>query len=161
MIDIVAKLSQSQNFNEIFEIVKTVVQFTLKKHRAGLTLILKELPNEIGAYHVIGSNYIVMNVTILDAVFILVSKKENYNAFIFYILLHEYIHSLGYYDEKEVKNLVYYVTERNLGKAHFATDIASRGIMSIFPELIYFENLMRREPKVIKEFDTSSMPYIS
>ncbi|MCL4435106.1 MAG: hypothetical protein M1387_00110 [Thaumarchaeota archaeon] len=158
---LVEKLSQNLSFNEIFELVKKTVEKSLRKHRAGLTLVLNELPNAIGAYHEVGSNLIVMNRTILDAVASLGKSKEELNGFIFSILTHEYLHSLGYLDEGEVRRLVYRVSEENLGRDHVATRMAGLGIVEIYPELKYLgEGAVGKTPEIIKNFDQSSMPYI-
>lgn len=162
MVGMVERLSQDLSFDEIFEFVKKAVEKTIKKHRAGLTLVLTELPNAVGAYHAVGSNFIVMNRTILDAVAALRKNREELNSFIFSILIHEYLHALGYLDEGEVRRLVYHVIEENLGRDHPATRMASVGIMEIYPELRQLgEERVGREPEIIKDFDTSSMPYIA
>jgi hypothetical protein len=161
MSGIVKRLSQDMSFDEIFNHVKKAVERVLKMHRAGLTLVLTELPNAVGAYHAVGSNFIVMNRTILDALAALGKSKEELNSFIFSILTHEYLHALGYYDEGEVRRLVYRVTEEIMGKEHIATRMSSIGIMEIYPELSQLgEGRVGREPEIIRDFDTSSMPYI-
>jgi hypothetical protein len=37
-----------------------------KMHRAGLSMILQGLPTNLGAYHVLGSNMIILNGRILE-----------------------------------------------------------------------------------------------
>lgn len=150
------------NFDDIFSIVKKSVEKTLKQHRAGLTLILSELPNAIGAYHAMGSNYIVMNKTIMDSVFTLAKNKKEYNSFIFSIFTHEYLHALGYVNEEKVRKLVFRVSEDNFGRNHPVTNISSKGIIEIYPELRNLgEGRIGNKQIIIKKFDTSSMPYIS
>jgi len=124
-------LSEDLNFNQVFELVKKATEKTLKKHRAGLTLILAELPNFVGAYHVMGSNLIVMNKAILDGVADLAKSREELNSFIFSILTHEYLHSLGYVDEGVVRRLVRRISEENFGRYHLATRMAEGDIISI------------------------------
>ena len=149
MDGLVEKLSQNLSFNEIFELVKKTVEKSLRKHRA------------IGAYHEVGSNLIVINRTILDAVASLGKSKSELNGFLFSILMHEYLHSLGYLDEGEVRRLVYRVSEENLGRDHVATRMAGLGIVEIYPELKYLgEGAVGQTPEIIKNFDQSSMPYI-
>lgn len=161
MNELAERLARNLSFDEIFELVKKTVEKSLRKHRAGLTLVLNELPNAIGAYHEVGSNLIVMNRTILDAVAALGKTKEELNGFIFSILLHEYLHSLGYLDETEVRKLVYHIVEENLGRDHVATRMAGLGIVEIYPELRYLgEGAVGQKPEIIKNFDKSSMSYI-
>ena len=44
-----------------------LVDKSISQHRAGLTLVLQEIPNHIGAYFIESGNVIVMNKTILKA----------------------------------------------------------------------------------------------
>jgi hypothetical protein len=55
-----------KNFNDAFELVKMAVNEKFKMHRAGLSLILQGLPTNLGAYHVLGSNMIILNGRILE-----------------------------------------------------------------------------------------------
>ncbi len=155
------RLATSTNFDHVFEIVRTTVEKSLRLHRAGLTLVLGDLPNYIGAYHVLGSNSIVMNRTILEAVKALSSSKLELNSFVYSILLHEYLHSLGYLDEGAVRRLVQKVTYENFGREHVASDMASRSLFEIYPQLKQLgSGIEGREFEVIKEFDRKSFPYI-
>ena len=91
-----SKLLSLKNFNDVFELVKSAVDAKFKMHRAGLSLVLQVLPTQLGAYHILGSNMIIMNKRILD---IIKSKKSllEYNAYLFMVLCHEYLHRLWYY----------------------------------------------------------------
>ena len=77
-----------------FELVKMAVNEKFKMHRAGLSLILQGLPTNLGAYHVLGSNMIIINRRILD---IIRKRKshEEYNSYLFMVPAHEYLHSFG------------------------------------------------------------------
>jgi hypothetical protein len=94
-----------------------------KMHRAGLSLILQGLPTNLGAYHVIGSNMIIINKRILD---IIKKRKsvEEYNSYLFMILAHEYLHSFGIVDELEVRNITYDLCQYLFGEEHLATIMA-------------------------------------
>lgn len=156
-----SKLEISTNFDEVFEVVKRSVENTLGVHRAGLTLVLAQLPNYIGAYHIVGSNLIVMNRTILSVVESAAKNRSEINAFVYSILIHEYLHSLGYYKETEVRRLAREVSEDNLGNDHRATQMASGNFWDFYPEL---KNLTAGRTtdrfEIISDFDKSSMPYI-
>jgi hypothetical protein len=155
------ELEQCKNFNEVFEVVKHCVQKSLKRHRAGLTLILAELPNYVGAYHIMGSNIIVMNETILNAIKIFATSKAELNSFIFSILTHEYLHSIGYMDERNVRFLVRKVSTENFGKDHQTIKFALGDLFTIYPQLKSLGiGRTGKEFTIIKEFDKSSMPYI-
>ncbi|MFQ6086508.1 MAG: hypothetical protein ACE5OV_00530 [Candidatus Bathyarchaeia archaeon] len=117
----------------------------------------------VGAFHPVGSNIIVMNKTLLK----ITSRSKDkrvYNAYCFHLLLHEYLHALGYADEEEVRDLVHEVCSLALGKDHPATIMAERGIAFYFPRVTYFsqetplpENL---NIELVKNFDKSSAGYI-
>ena len=117
----------------------------------------------VGAFHLLGSNIIVMNKTPLN-VALRNTDKRTYNAYCYHLLLHEYLHSLGYVDEGEVKELTQEVCMLTLGKAHPATVMAERGIAAYFPKVKYFtEELPLPESfqvELVKDFDRSSVGYI-
>src|SRR5712692_3963567 len=89
-------LSGAEGFDEIFSMVKVATEQALGRHRAGLTLVLGDIPNSVGAYHEMGSNAIVMNRNLLRIVEKLSKSRAKRNSYVFMILLHEYLHSLGY-----------------------------------------------------------------
>src|ERR671926_1722972 len=89
------KISRLKDFNEAFELVKAVVLQRFKMHRAGLSLILQMMPSNLGAYHMLGSNAIVMNSYLLAAVKRIAGSTEEYNSYMIMVLAHEYLHSLG------------------------------------------------------------------
>jgi len=92
----------------------------------------------------------------------LVKNKVELNSFIFSILTHEYLHALGHIDETKVRNLVLRVSEESLGRDHPATRISSQGIVELYPELRNLgEGKIGTNTTIIKNFDNSSMPYIS
>ena len=74
---------------------------TTGRHRAGLTLYLAELPTNVGAFYPVGSNVIVMNKELLKVVDESPKSKRVKTSFVYSILLHEYLHSLGYLNESE------------------------------------------------------------
>jgi hypothetical protein len=154
------KLKSATTFNEIFDLVKSAVEAVLHLHRAGLTLILSELPNYIGAYHIVGSNVIVMNRPMLNAVEKIAKNKEESNSFVFTILTHEYLHSLGYMQERVVRPLDRLVCKKIFGEDHPATLMAMGDLFRIYPQLQFVPHNPKRDFEVIREFDKSSMSYI-
>ncbi|MGA7009447.1 MAG: hypothetical protein WB612_06870, partial [Nitrososphaeraceae archaeon] len=55
------KLLEVENYNQTFELVKHAVSAVFDMRRAGLSLILQGMPSGLGAYHILGSNVIVLN----------------------------------------------------------------------------------------------------
>jgi len=162
-----AKLEECDNLADIFELVKDSVKKFLGQHRAGLMLGLANLGMRrgsfVGAFHPIGSNIIVMNKAPFD-VALRTTDKKVFNAYCFHLLLHEYLHALGYVSEEEVRDLVHRICGLALGKDNPATVMAERGLAFYFPKATYFSQ-NTRIPKdiqieLIKDFDKSSAGYI-
>ena len=126
-------------------------------------LYMADLPLRIGAFHGVGSNAIVMNRRLLDFVVKSARSIRQVNSYVFSILLHEYIHSLGYLDESTTQRLVYEVTRRTLGEEHEATAMATGSPLRVFPtpdpQRDYFGK--PESPEVITDFDRSNQTYIS
>lgn len=157
------KLKESNSIADIFEVVKETVWKTLKRSRAGLELGLIELGNPpqglIGAYYVSGSNIIVMNETPLKRI-----QETNPNLltpYIFFTLLHEYLHSLGYFNEELVRRMTFEICFEIFGNDNVITEIA-RDMSKFFPNLIYPEGTPKIDKplRLIKDFDRSSIRYI-
>lgn len=156
------RLASAQSFDDVFELVKKATERTLGMHRAGLTLVLGDIPNSVGAYHEMGSNAIVMNRNLLRIVERLSKSRVRKNSYIFMILLHEYLHSLGYTDDRQVRLLSKQITNRFLGDKHLAADMATRPLDQFFPELPKFATFRDRgEFETIRRFDSKSTSYIA
>jgi hypothetical protein len=161
------KLEEANNLSDIFEIVKDAVRKVMKTGRAGLTLGLAEMGGGedywIGAFYPVGSTTIVMNKTSMRR--ISETEPQLFNAYAFHVLLHEYLHSLGYIDEKRTRNLVYWVAGEIFGEDHVVTQMAL-DMSKFFPNLTYPatddlpENIETLELEMIRDFDRSSINYI-
>jgi hypothetical protein len=118
----------------------------------------------IGAFHPIGSNIIVINKAPFE-VALKSTDKQVFNAYCFHLLLHEYLHSLGYVNEENVRDLTREVCRLALGDDNPATVMAERGIGTYFPKITYFkpESSLPRDFKIeiIRDFDRSSVGYIN
>ena len=127
-----------QDLIEVFEDVKEAVQKSERRSRAGLMLGLQELgtsPNGfIGAYYPMSSNIIVVNKTPLRR--IIDTKPQLLKPYGFHVLLHEYIHALGYLDEEITKRKTYEISKENFGENHIITKLSS-DITQFFPNLVY------------------------
>src|ERR1043165_8974201 len=119
-----ASVAGIKDFDEAFELVKSAVFTKFKMHRAGLSLILQVMPSRLGAYHILGSNVIVMNSYVLAAVKRLSGADAEYNAHLFMVLAHEYFHSLGIIDENAVRQMTYDLCKTMLGEDHSSTKMA-------------------------------------
>ena len=170
MTEFATELDSSQNFGDVFEVVKKSVREQLNQERAGLMLVLADLPLELGAYHGMSSNQIVMNRSLLDRVVAAGHPRSQINSFVYSILLHEYIHSLGVADEGEVRRMVYDISLKTFGPDHPASTIASKGPWSLLRRPGYVNTMIPhgnqpdpnpREAELISDFDRSDRAYIS
>jgi len=156
------KLASAGGFDEIFELVKKAVDQVLGVHRAGLTLVLGDIPNQVGAYHEMGSNAIVMNRNIVKIVWRSTKSRQRRNAYTFMILLHEYLHTLGFTDDAQVRELSRKITDAYVGKGHIAGDMAVSPLDKFFPEISQFAMFRDNGTfETVRKFDTSSTPYIA
>jgi hypothetical protein len=165
-----AQLETSENFGDIFEIVKKSVKQQMGMERAGLMLVLADLPMHLGAFHGVGSNQIVMNRALLDRIVAAGHPRIRVNAFVYSILLHEYLHSLGVIDEAEVRRLVNEISLKTFGPNHPAAEIAARGPWSLIREHGFVDtgvaqgpevDMKQRRVELITDFDRSDRNYIS
>lgn len=154
------KILQLADFNQAFELVKSAVEEKFKMHRAGLSLILQGLPTKLGAYHVLGSNLIIVNKRILGIIKIRKSLGE-YNSYLFMVLTHEYLHSLGIIDEIQVRKMTYTLLVSLVGEQHIATKMARHQPWDLFPELSLFnDNSFEQKFEIVKNFDKTTQSYI-
>lgn len=159
----VKKFKEISSIPDIFELVKEIVWKVLSKSRAGLDLGLIELGNLpeglIGAYYVAGSNMIVMNETPLKR--ITETDPKLLKPYIFSVLLHEYLHSLGGFDEEMAIKITFSVCLDVFGKDDVVTEI-SKDMKKFFPNIIYPQGAPQTNSpvKLIKDFDKSSTRYI-
>jgi hypothetical protein len=146
---------------EVFEDVKEAVRKTEGRSRAGLMLGLQELgstPNGfIGGYYPVHSNLIVLNKTPLRR--ITETQPRLLKPYEFHVLLHEYIHSLGFFDENTTRQKTYEVSRRTFGEHHPVTEM-SDDIVKFFPHLVYPDFGWRPETQapieLVRGFDKSS-----
>lgn len=162
MSSMTERLDHCEDFGDVFEIVKKSAEQYLGRRRAGLMLYLARLPKHIGAFHAMGTNGIVLNRNILDLVTRGARSLREINSYVYSVLLHEYLHALGYVQEKEVRKLVHDVSLATFGSDHPATQIAAKGPSEIFPE-VALGDVPTDAPdlEVISDFERSISRYIS
>lgn len=156
-----ARVAGLKDFNEAFELVKSAVNAKFKMHRAGLSLILQVMPTNLGAYHILGSNVIVMNSHVLAAIRRLSGSEVEYNAYVFMVLAHEYLHSFGIVDENTVRQMTYDLCKAMLGEDHSSTRMAKEDPSTLFPQLRgMMQTEFGKEFQVVKNFDKAGQSYI-
>ncbi len=163
--DFPVMLANARSLADVFEVVKAAVWETVGKRRAGLMLGLADLGNHpqgwLGAFYPVASNVIVMNRVPLQR--IRDTDPELYNPYAFHVLLHEYLHTLGYLDEAVVRPKAYEVSLAAFGEGHPATDIAADP-SRFFPSLVYPDAAWQPQElriELVEGFDRSSASYIA
>jgi hypothetical protein len=155
------RLAAAMGFDQVFELVKRSAEESLGLHRAGLTLVLGDLTNDIGAYHGMGSNSIVMNRNIMKIVWQSTRSRAKRNAYIYMILLHEYLHSLGFTEEAQVRSLSKKISDKFLGEGHIVADMATKPLDQFFPMLPRYAAFRDKgQYETVDRFDSSSTTYI-
>ena len=155
------RLNNAQGFSEVWEIVKDNVKTALNKQRRGMMLFLDDMPLRLGAYHPLGTNNIVLNRALVQIVEAATKSKKLLNAFVYTILLHEYLHALGYVREAEVRSLVYKVSKECFGEEHIATRLAKQGPWSLLRGLpLDALQAPKRVMEIVKDFEKTNQRYI-
>jgi len=149
-----SRLENATKYSEIWEIVKDTVKFTLQKHRRGMMLFLDDLPIQLGAYHPLGTNNIVLNRTLVQIVENTIKSKHVVNALIYNLLLHEYLHALGEYSELSVRQIVYEIAKKCFGKNHITTLIAKKSPWTLLKGIpLETVNAPKRVMEIVKDFE--------
>ncbi|MGB9676457.1 MAG: hypothetical protein ACPL0C_04645 [Candidatus Bathyarchaeales archaeon] len=148
------RLEEAKNYGEIWEVVKDTVEFSLHKRRGGMMLFLDDLPIQLGAYHLIGTNNIVLNKRLVQIVEGAIKSKRVVNALVYNLLLHEYLHALGKYSEFEVRQLVYEVARQCFGEEHVATVIARKSPWALLSGIpLEAVEIPRGVMEIVKDFE--------
>jgi hypothetical protein len=148
-------LETCKDYGDVFAIVKRSVKKTLGLHRVGLMLLLGNLPINVGAFHPMGTNEIVLNRLLIKG-----KTGMNERTHVFTILLHEYLHSLGIEDEAQVRRLTYKVCLDNFGRNSPVVEAALTGPWADLTE----EDWEQIEPELnlelVRNFERPDSGYI-
>ena len=148
------KLDNAKSYGEIWEIVKDSVRSSLHKRRGSMMLFLDDLPIQLGAYHSIGTNNIVLNRTLVQIVEGTIESKRVVNALIYNLLVHEYLHALGEYSETEVRQTVYEIAKKTFGKNHISTQIAEKSPWALLKDIpLEAINAPKRVMEIVRNFE--------
>lgn len=131
-------IKNAKTIADIFEIVKEVVREYLGLEQAGLMVGVSDLGSFaqgfIGAFYSLEANTIIINKKPLAR--IMQTNPSLYNYYLFHIMLHEYVHSIGSFDEAQTRQLVYEMSQHYFGEKHVATELAT-DIAKFMPNLTY------------------------
>jgi len=148
------RLNNAKNYAEVWEIVKDTVKFSLHKRRNSLMLFLDDLPIQLGAYHSIGTNNIVLNRRLVQIAEGTIETKKVVNALAYNLLAHEYLHTLGEYSEQDVRRLVVDVAQRCFGADQAAAVIARKSPWALLKGIpLEAVNAPRQVMEIVKDFE--------
>ncbi len=148
------RLENAKSYGEVWEIVKDSVEFSLGKRRGGMMLFLDDLPIQLGAYHPLGTNNIVLNRRLVQIVEVSVKSRRVVNALIYNLLLHEYLHALGKYSEIDVRHLVYTIAKKCFGEGYIVTSVAKKSPWALLKGVpLEAVNLPNRVMEIVKDFE--------
>lgn len=137
-MDYEKRIMKSKTIADIFLIVKELVRDYIGAEQAGLLVGVTDLglnnQGFIGAFYSMDANTIIINKRPLASI----SQKNPslYNYYLFHVILHEYIHSIGSYDEIQTRQLVYEISKNYLGESHTVTQLAMN-IEKFMPNMAY------------------------
>ena len=156
-----SRLENADGYGEVWEIVKTTVKSSLNERRVGMLLFLDDLPLRVGAYHPLGTNNIVLNRALVNIVEAAVKSKRLINAFVYVLLLHEYLHALGRHSEAQVRPLVYEISSESFGQDHITAQLAELGPWSLLKDIpLDTIDVPKRVIEIVKDFEKPDKRYI-
>ena len=160
------ELKKSRTFADIFEIVKCMVREYLGADQAGLLVGVTDLGTHdqgfVGAFYSLDANMIIINKRPLAR--ISQTNPSLYNYYLFHVMLHEYVHSIGLFDESQTRQLVNEMSEHYFGSKHIVTQLASN-IERFIPNLAYpvqgFQPPQDINIEFVKGIDRKNTDYIN
>ena len=131
----------SQDYSSLLDLIRRIVRDTLGKSRSGILLALEDFGYDsegfIAGYHRIGTNEIYLNRSLLQIMKDDKIPEAHFKAYLFHLLLHKFIHSIGVIEEEKTHMLTRKITIEIFGKTHPVTKIAIFGCDALFPYSFY------------------------
>ena len=147
-------LETADSYAAVWKIVKDTAEYSLGKRRSSMMLFLDDLPLQLGAYHSVGTNNIVLNRTLVEIVEASINSKRVVNALVYNLLLHEYLHALGEMSETKVRQNVVEVAQACFGDEHMATVIARKSPWVLLQNIpLQTINIPKRVIQIVKDFE--------
>lgn len=148
------RLETAKSYGEVWDIVKDTVEFALGKRRSSMMLFLDNLPIQLGAYHPIGTNNIVLNRVLVQIVEGAVESKRVLNSLVYNLLVHEYLHALGEFSEIAVRNSVVEIARKCFGEDYVVTQVAVKSPWTLLKGIpLENVNVPKRFIEIVKDFE--------
>jgi hypothetical protein len=154
-ISLLQELDKARSYGDVFTLVKRTVRKSVGQHRVGLMLLLGNLPLRVGAFHPMGTNEIVLNRRLFEN-----TSAPNWREQVFAILLHEYLHTLGYEDEQQVRRMTYRICLDNFGKQSPVVEAAITGPWTNLTEEDFAEIAQELNLELVRDFERFDGHYI-
>jgi hypothetical protein len=149
-----SRLENAKSYGEVWDVVRDSVELSLHKRRKGMMLFLDDLPLQLGAYHSIGTNNIVLNRRLVQIVEAALESKRAVNALVYNLLLHEYLHALGEYSELECRRWVYRVSKKCFGDDYITTVLARKSPWALLKGVPLEDvDAPKRVMEIVKDFE--------
>jgi len=149
-------LENAANYAEVWEIVKDTVEHVFHKRRGNMMLFLDDLPIQLGAYHPLRTNNIVLNRALVEIVETTIEDKRMVNALVYNLLVHEYLHALGEFSEINVRGSVVEVCKKAFGENHITTQLAIKSPWALLKGIpLDAVNVPKRVMEIVKDFEQS------
>lgn len=148
------RLDNAGSYSEVWEIAKDTIEYVFRKRRGSMMLFLDDLPIQLGAYHPLGTNNIVLNRVLVQIVEAAIEDKRVVNALVYNLLVHEYLHALGEVSEINVRGLVIEVCKKSFGEDYVATQIAIKSPWMLLKGIpLDSVNVPKRVMEIVKDFE--------
>jgi len=148
------RLDNAGSYSEVWEITKDTIEYVFRKRRGSMMLFLDDLPIQLGAYHPLGTNNIVLNRVLVQIVEAAIEDKRVVNALVYNLLVHEYLHALGEISEINVRGLVIEVCKKSFGEDYVATQIAIKSPWMLLKGIpLDSVNVPKRVMEIVKDFE--------
>ena len=166
MVNYEEELRKAKSISDIFEIVKNIVNTYLGLEQAGLLVGIADLGGHsqgfVGAFYSLNANTIIINKRPLKR--ISQTSPSLYNYYLFHVMLHEYIHAIGSFDEVQTRMLVSEISEHYFGTGHIVTQFAT-SMEKFIPNLTYpiqgFQEPEDMGIEFVKGIDKKNLTYIN
>ncbi len=150
------RLERPADYAAVYRVVRAAVRAVLGTERPGLGLALADLPPQLGAYWQVTGNLIVLNEQLVEALRAHARSPLELNGYVFVVLSHEYLHALGYLDERAVRAVTARVAREAFGPEHYVTRLAEGNLWRIFPFLADVPYGDGQRLTVVRGFDLAS-----
>lgn len=149
------------DYDAIFSQVRRLVKSVIGKERSGLGLAIGEFDPRIAAFWEVGGNYLVLNGALLRKLGETVKDRGELRDYVLVVLMHEYVHSLGFTDELATRKITEQIIRETMGDRSRAARISSQDLWSVYPQLMEATPVHGAPLVIVPRFSTEDLGYIA